>query len=275
MSGTHDANRNVANSGGTFYFSDMAAYREALVGGRTGTSSIARRTHAVRFNTQTAAAFAQAELLRRGELALSGGLRADYQTAFGVMASPRLSLAARWRDVGVRAGVGMFVQRVPERMLLSVLENDGLSLRQFIAADASLTAPFESTGDALTSIRSRIADDMARPRALQWRLSAQRSIGAVTSALEHSVSDERKLLGSDRLPNGPELVDVFASDRRAMRQRLHAYPAAIQRRDSNSSSITSSRVHATTPTARIRFRKQPGNLRGRMVPAAPARRHTV
>ena len=223
MSGSHDANLNVPNSGGTFYFSDISAYREALAGGRTGTWSVARGAHGARFHSQAAAAFAQAEILRRGELALSGGLRADYQTAFGVMASPRLSLAARWRDVGVRAGAGMFVQRVPERLFLSVLENGGDHLRQFIAADASLTAPIESTLDALRSIQSRMSPEIARPRALQWRVSAERSIGAVTSALEYSVSDERKLLGSDRLPSGLEWVDVFASDRRAIRRRVHAY----------------------------------------------------
>ena len=274
MSGTHDANRNVANSGGTFYFSDMAVYREALVGGRTGTWSVARGTHAVRFNTQTAAAFAQAELLRRGELALSGGLRADYQTAFGVMASPRLSLAARWRDVGVRAGVGMFVQRVPERMFLSVLENDGLYLRQFIATDASLTAPFESTVDALTSIRSRIADDMVRPRALQWRLSAERSIGTVTSALEYSASDERKLLGSDRLPSGPEWVDVFASDRRAMRQRLHAYSRYPARGQQFVVDYEWTRARDNTDGP-YSFPEEPGNIAAEWSRSAGAPPHSV
>lgn len=274
ISGTHDASRNVANSGGTFYFADAAAYREALLGGRTATWSVARGTHAVRFNTRTAAAFAQAELLRRGELALSGGLRADYQTAFGVIASPRLSLAARWRDVGVRAGVGMFVQRVPERIFLTVLENDGLHLRHFIATDASLTAPVESMMDALTSIRSRIARSVVRPRSLQWRLSAERSIGAVTSALEYSVSGERNLLGSDRVPSGPEWVDVFASDRRAMRQRVHAYSRYSAKGQQLVFDYEFARAHDNTDGP-FSFPQQSGNLAGEWARSAGVPPHSV
>lgn len=223
VAGTHDANRNTPNRAGAYYFADIPAYRDALAGARTGTWSVARGTHTIRFASQTAAAFAQTELIRRGELALSGGLRGDYQSGLGIIMSPRVSLAGRWRDIGVRAGIGMFVQRVPEQIFLTVRENDGFYLQQFVANDVSLVAPTDPPLDAVTSIRARLSDALSRPRALQWRISAERPFGALTPALEYSMSDERHLLGSDRLRSDAGWTDVFASDRGAVRHRLHAY----------------------------------------------------
>ena len=157
------ANRNVAESAaGRFTSPTWPCVPRALVGGQHGhLVGLHRGTHAVRFNTQTAAAFAQAQLLRRPRSQPQRWTARRLSNCVWLSCLRRVVAGRTMARVGVRAGVGMFVQRVPERMFFSVPRDDGLNLRQFIATDASLTgSPFASTfADALTSIRSRTADD--------------------------------------------------------------------------------------------------------------------
>lgn len=223
MTGTHDVNRHTPNGGGSFYFVDAAAFSEAVAGGNTGTWYVTRGGTPVRFSSQNTVAFLQTELVRAGEFVLGGGVRADYESEFGVVASPRVSLAGKWRGVGVRAGAGLFVQRVPDNVFITIMENDGRRQRQYIATDAPLIEPAESLLQTVTSIQTRMADGLTRPRALQWRLSMERPIGSFMAALEYSVSADRHLLGSDRLRSESGLIDVFESNRSALRRRLHGY----------------------------------------------------
>jgi hypothetical protein len=54
------------------------------------------------------------------------------------------------------------------------------------------------------------------------RLSVERPVGRLSPALEYSVSADRHLLGSDRRAMESGWVDIFQSNRGAIRQRLHA-----------------------------------------------------
>lgn len=274
VAGTHDASRITPNQAGAYYFADMSAYQDALAGARTGTWSVARGTHTIRFAGQTAAGFVQAELIRRGELALSGGLRGDYQSGFGISTSPRVALAARWRDIGVRAGIGMFVQRVPEQVFLTVRQNDGSYLQQFVANGVSLGASTDPPLDAVASIRARLSDALARPRALQWRVSAERPFGALTPALEYSMSDERHLLGSDRLRSEGGWTDVFASDRRGVRHRFRAYTRYVWKGQQFVADYEWARARDNTDGA-FSFPERSGHVAAEWARSAGVSPHTV
>lgn len=221
--GGAESHRRRPNPEGAFYFADLEAYRAALAGKPTGTWFVDRADGFPRVVALTAAPFAEMELVRAKPFSVSAGLRADYRSDFGTLLSPRVSAAAQWRGTTVRAGVGLFARDLPQTILLTVMERNGRDLQQFVATEVSLVNPNESLLRGLGTVRSRLADDLTRPRAAVWRVSAERTIAGVTAALEYDVADERHLPGSDRLAVESGWVDLLESNRRALRQRLHVH----------------------------------------------------
>lgn len=274
MAGTDEANRQTPNSGGTFYFSDIEAYRQALAGDETGTWYLTRGGALARFKNLTASPFVQAALVHASRVTVSGGVRADYQSGFGMLVSPRLSLASEWQRLDVRAGAGLFVQSLPSTIFLNAMQNDPEYRQQFIATGVSLADPAEALLRRASSLQSRVATDLTRPRTFLWRVSVQRPAGSLIPALEYSFADDRHLLGSDRRPAEAGWVDIFESNRSATRQRLHAQVRHAWKRQQAvvNYEFTRSRDNTDGPFS---FAEQPGNLAAEWARSAGVSPHNV
>ena len=219
VAGSDHASRQTPNVPGTFQFEDAQAYAAALAGGRTGTWFVTRGNGAVDYTNVTVAPFVQKALVRSARVEVDGGVRADYQSGFGTIVSPRLSAAAEWQGFTLRAGAGLFARNLPEAIFVRAIENDGAHLEQFIATGVSLTtvadAPLESI------IRLWLAPDLTRPRQRMERISIERRLGSVVSAVDYTWTQDTRL-GAERLPDATGWSDVFESNRSAEGRRLQA-----------------------------------------------------
>jgi hypothetical protein len=229
LAGTDDSSRQTPNPGGSFQFADAQAYATALAGGATGTWFVTRGNEAVRYSNVTAAPFVQKTLVRSTHVELDGGVRADYQSGFATMVSPRISIASEWRGVNIRGGAGLFVRSLPSAIFVAAIANDGRHLEQFIATDVSFVNVAAARLDGQGSIRSRLSPALARPRQWMERISVERRLGNLTSAVEYTWTDDA-LLGSRRLAEGAGWTDVVESNRAARGRRLHLQAAYTLKR---------------------------------------------
>lgn len=229
LAGTGDSSRQAPNRAGTFQFADARAYATALAGGATGTWFVTRGNDAVRYTNVAAAPFLQKTLARSRYVELDGGVRADFQSGFGTIISPRISIAGEWRGVIIRGGAGLFVRSLPAAIFVAAIANDGRHLEQLMATDVSFvnvaTAHLEGQG----SIRSRLSPALARPRQWMERISVERRLENLTSAVEYTWTEDA-LLGSRRLAEGAGWTDVVESNRAACGRRLHLRAAYTWKR---------------------------------------------
>ena len=266
LAGSGEMRLQTPNPAGTFYFADVGAYRSSLAGGKTGTWSVTRGGKPIRFGTLTASPFAHTELVRARNVTLNGGLRADYQSGFGIIVSPRVSLSTEWRAFVLHAGAGMFVQSLPESIFISAMETDGRYLEQ-IAPEVSLRDPADGLLRSAAAVQSRIASGLTRPRTLMWRLSAERALHGVRTALEYSVADDHRLSGSERRLADSGWVDVFESNRSATRRRVHANARRTwdRRQLAIDYEYTFARDNTDGPFS---FLEEPGNLAAEWAPSS-------
>ncbi len=266
LAGSGEMRLQTPNPAGTFYFADVGAYRSSLAGGKTGTWSVTRGGKPIRFGTLTASPFAHTELVRARNVTLNGGLRADYQSGFGIIVSPRVSLSTEWRAFVLHAGAGMFVQSLPESIFISAMETDGRYLEQ-IAPEVSLRDPADGLLRSAAAVQSRIASGLTRPRTLMWRLSAERALHGVRTALDDSVADDRRLSGSERRLADSGWVDVFESNRSATRRRVHANARRTwdRRQLAIDYEYTFARDNTDGPFS---FPEEPGNLAAEWAPSS-------
>ena len=222
IAGTNDSSRQTPNVPGTYQFADAQAYASALSGGRTATWFVTRGNGAVDYANGTLAPFVQQTLVRTARVEIDGGVRADYQSGFGTLVSPRLSLAAEWRGFTVRTGAGLFARSLPAAIFIRAIENDGLHLQQFMAIGVPLVDAGDGALDRRARIRSRLASDLARPRQRMARVSIERRFGGVASGVDYTWTRDT-LLGVERLPDGAGWVDVFQANRSAEGHRLYAH----------------------------------------------------
>lgn len=219
---TGDAIQQTPNPYGNFVFENVEAYMDALGGQNTGTYFITRGNGSVRYANTAAAPFFQKQIVKRGNLLVSGGVRVDYQSGFGATLSPRLSAATGWRKFVFRSGGGLFVRNLPDDVLSRILENDGSHLQQSIAQNAS----FEDFGEIPLGIqvplRSQLASGLTRPREWIEKSSVERRLGKFDTGVEYSWTRDQHLLGSRRLWSGAGWTDFLESDRDAMKNRVHA-----------------------------------------------------
>lgn len=230
ISRTADLSRQTPNPAGSFTFENLQAYNDALAGNTTGTWLVARGNGNIQYAGTTIAPFWQATLLRSNEVLVRGGLRADYQSGLGTVLSPRLSAAARWKGFVLRTGGGLFVHSVPEIVFEKALAGDGLHLQQFMARGVALRDPSEFLPGRTATIRSQLACNFTQPREFMQRTSVERSFGKFTSGVEYTWTRAWHLMGSRRLADGTDWVDVIDSGRAAARHRLHFQAAYNARR---------------------------------------------
>jgi len=222
LSGTDDADAQTPNPAGLYEFTDLDAYVRALAGDRTATWFVTRGNGSVHRSDMRVAPFVQKPLVVADQIELVAGARADFQTGFGAVISPRLSIAARGRGMLVRAGAGLFVKDVPSTILVFALKNDGQHLQQFMGLDLPLAGAGEDGLTLQTRIRSGLAADLAPPRELMARVSVERPVGRLVPGLEYTWTRARNLLGSERRADGTGWLDLVESHRAAERHRVHA-----------------------------------------------------
>jgi len=125
-----------------------------------------------------------------------------------------------WRGFLFRAGAGIFVYDVPSEVIVSVLEKDGMHLKEFRNFGVPLIPTGTSPSVTLPQVRVRVSPDVTRPADLLAAASVQRRLRHVSPAAEYTWTRGRHLLGSRRLPDGSGWSDVLESNRSAERHRL-------------------------------------------------------
>jgi hypothetical protein len=222
LAGSDDLTQQIPNAAGLLQFETVDAYREALDGRPTGTLFLTRGSGTIAYAPMTASPFVQKTLARTAHLEANAGLRADYQTGFGTLISPRVSLAAGLGRFNVAVGAGLFARTVPSNVVTTAMMNDGQHFRRFIATNVSLSGLATASLLEQASIRSQLAPDLARPRELMERFSIERAFGRFVPAFEYTWTQDRHRLGSERTADAHGWVDTVDANRAADRHRLHA-----------------------------------------------------
>lgn len=273
LAGTDDASRQTPNAAGTFQFADAQAYASALAGGATATWFVTRGTGDVRYANITAAPFVQKTVVRSEHIELDGGVRADYQSGFGAAISPRVSAAAEWMGLTLRAGAGLFVRSLPGAIFVSAITNDGQHLQQFMATNASLVNIAGAPVDRQASIRSRLSPDLSRSRQRMERISVQRRTGNFVSGLEYTWTSDA-LAGSERLAEPAGWTDVVESNRAAAGRRFHAQIGYTWKGQQFSANYELTRARDNTDGP-FSFPERAGDLAGEWARRAGAPPHAV
>lgn len=217
-----DSSQQVPNASGSLQFQNTGAYLDALDGQSTGTRLVARGSGPAGYGDMVAAPFFQRQILSSANWMVTAGVRADYQSGYGMIVSPRLSAAAEWHKFVFRAGGGLFVHNLPDNVLAGVKENDGLYLQQFMAAGVSFADFAAAPLVAQNSIRSRLAQGLTRPRQFMEKSSIERPLGNLVAGVEYTWTRGEHLLGSRRLGSSAGWLDFMESDRDSEMHRLHA-----------------------------------------------------
>jgi hypothetical protein len=211
----------VPNPRGQLQFDSVAAYEAASLGEPTGTLVMSGTARSIRYRNVTVAPFVQTSIVRTDHIEAVAGLRADSQQQFGLVFSPRFTIAARGRGVTLSAGAGVFARAVPETAVLLTLERAGTQ-PHFIVPGVSLRNPLIAPVDMPSPLRARLDPELSRPREFLQRVSVDRRFGRWAPALEYSRAQERHRLGAERVSEQGAWVDVLRSDRAATRHRLLA-----------------------------------------------------
>lgn len=171
----------AANFGGAFIFSslsDFAARNPTLF-------QIASGNPRASFSQHEANLFAQDEIRLRQNLNLTLGLRYDWQARISDHNNfaPRLAVAYAPRDgkTIIRAGAGIFYDRLSDRATQRSLLIDGVTIRELVIARPSFDDPLNS-GDQVQVAPSvwRIAPGLQSPYLFQGSLAVERSLWSGT-----------------------------------------------------------------------------------------------
>lgn len=224
IAGTADSRNQQPNPAGVLQFSSTQSYADALAGNPTGTLFVSRGFGTARYSSTTASPFLQAEVLHAEHVLITAGVRADYQSGFGTLISPRISLAAQASGFIVRAGAGMFAHDFSTGMLLHVVQDDGFHLRPYVLQDVSLAAAqaVVSSSDLVSQdwVGYRFSPNLTRPRDYMAKISVEHPFGALVPGVEYTWTETQHLLGSDRLPVPSGWLDVLESNRLLRRQQV-------------------------------------------------------
>ena len=221
ISGEDDSKQNIPNAYGSFMFSDLQAYTEAQSGLGTGTWVLMHGNGAVSYSGLSASPFFQKTILHSKRALLTLGLRADYQSSFRAIASPRLSGAAEWHGFVFRAGFGLFVKGIASSVFLRSFDGDSAHLQETIATGVSLVnGVFGTSMSSDGLIHSQLSGDLTRPRELMQKGSVERRLGKFLFGTEYTWTHGRHLLGSQRLPDADGWVNILESNRSSDRRRM-------------------------------------------------------
>jgi len=267
----------LSNSYGQIHFGNLADYiSSANTGAGAGTGVISLGQGKAQYDSYTAAPFIEAELLRRPKIVVRGGLRADYQTAEGVHFSPRLSAVAGLRGFVLKAGSGMFVQPWASSIFLSILEDDGNHLQQYLIENVSLSSNLETlAGVPESEIVSKATPGLVATRNWITKASIEHAYGNFLPGLEYTWTDGTHLLGSQRLGNTTTGWTDWLESNRA--QRKHQIRALAQYRIRGQSLTARYEwVHARDDTdGPFSFPAQQSNIGGEWGPSSGTADHNL
>ncbi len=212
----------IPNPHGHIYFDNSADYvLSVTTGADNGTGVITQGHGKVEYASYAAAPFLEAELLRQPRLVVRGGVRADVQTAGGVLFSPRLSAVSNLHGFVVRAGSGMFVKNWTNDIFLKVLENDGNHLETYLITNASLADLEAGTATLQSEIVSGIMPNLSPTRNWISKISLEHPFKSFVPGLEYTWTDGTHLLGSQRLSSSTGWTDWLESNRTQQKHQIH------------------------------------------------------
>jgi hypothetical protein len=209
----------VPNPHGMLQLESWAGLQEALAGAPTATWVGARGNGRAAYRGITIAPFVQRALTTTKHLHVEAGVRADFQSGYGFVLSPRVWSASAWKGFVMQAGSGFFVHEIPATVFLKVLQNDGDHLEQFVATAVTL-ATDTSNSERQQAVRTTVATDLGRTRQLMNRVAIERRIADITPSLEYTWSRDTHRLGAERTAAGNGWLDVIASNRSAVRHTV-------------------------------------------------------
>ena len=216
----------LPNAYGQIYFDNLADYvLSATTGATNGTKIVTQGQGNAAYASYFAAPFIEAELLRRQRVVVRGGVRADAQTAGGVLFSPRLSAVADAQGFILRAGSGMFVKPWTNDIFLHVIENDGNHLNQYLTTNASLSGLATGTTTSQSEIVAKILPNLTPIHSWMSRISVEHTFKIFSPGIEYTWTDGTHLLGSQRLsaPVGSSAgwIDWLGSNRALQEHQIH------------------------------------------------------
>jgi hypothetical protein len=210
------------NPFGTLLFPDSAAYAAARRGESTATWLLTHGLIDQHVGTLNAAAFAERVVVRRPDVLLRAGLRSDFQRGDGVFPGGRLFgqwHAGHWT---LRGGAGTFAEPwAPDVLLLGSRTQVG-QVQQFVVPNTPLFTAADPTALLVARVGTGIDSEFTRRRELRLMAAAERRIGPVLAAVEHTYTAGSRLSGSRRIPARDGWTDVLGSDRTLRRHQVHA-----------------------------------------------------
>jgi Carboxypeptidase regulatory-like domain len=186
---------NLGNFNGTFTFSSLDQYRRVLNGERIDpndpNSDLVRPTQftvnlgnpLVRYRRAEGSWFVQDDWRVSQKLTLSFGLRHELQTQLPdkMNFAPRLGIA--WspfknRRTVIRAGAGIFYDRLTARIYETVLHFDGVRQQSIVIRNPLWPDPFAGSPviDAQRTIRRTLDPEMKAPYAVDLNVSVERQL---------------------------------------------------------------------------------------------------
>lgn len=265
----------VPNPYGHIYFDNSADYvLSATTGAANGTGIITRGQGKVGYASYTAAPFLEAEVLRGPRLTVRGGVRADVQTAGGVVLSPRLSAVSNLHGFILRAGSGMFVKTWTNDIFLRVLENDGTHLQRYLITNAAL-ADFEAgTATVQSQIVARIAPNFTPARNWLSKVSLEHPFKSFVPGVEYTWTDGTHLLGSQRLISPTGWTDWLESNRVQQNHQIHV--RALYKIRGQSFTANYEWIHSRDDSdGPFSFPAQQNNIRGEWGPSSGVAAHNL
>jgi hypothetical protein len=218
LTGSDQGTHVVPNPRGQLQFDSVAAYEAAGHGEPTGTLLLSGGPRSHHYGNVTAAPFVQKSIVRTSSFEAAAGVRIDGQQRFGAVISPRLTAVARGRGVTISAGAGVFARTIPDAAVLMTLERTGAF--HAVAQGVSLLDSGETRADGPARLQARFDQGLSRPRELVQRISVDRRFGRWAPAIEYSRSTESNRLGTDRVSEQGDWVDVLRTNRAAARHRV-------------------------------------------------------
>lgn len=210
------------NASGSLRFDNLGDYAAALAGENSGTWFVERGNGSVHYANLAAAPFFQRQLLKSKHAVIEAGLRADYQSGYGTILSPRLSAAMEWHGMVFRSGGGIFAQNLPDGVLAAIIEHDGTGIQRFQAEGVSFANFASAPLLPQNAIRSQLASGITRPRQFVQKSSVARTFGRLDTSVEYGWTRSEHLLGSRRFLSESGRLDLLESDRGSVAHRLHS-----------------------------------------------------
>ena len=271
--------RDSQNYTGTYTFSSLDSYRLTLLGVQSGLSpqqirasgggagqfSIAGGNPQAQVSQLDVGLFGQDDWRVRPNATLSLGLRYEAQTNLGDHrdVAPRVGLAwalgtrSKTPKTVIRAGAGVFYERVSESLTLTAIRLDGLHQQQFVVSlpdfFPAIPSPAALAGAQVPQAIRRVDGGMAAPRVLQAAIGVERQLPlpkntVVTINYVHTRGLEQ--LRSRNVGGAGEAVYLYeASGRFRQQQLVTSLNARVSPRFTLSASYTLSRAKSDTDGA--------------------------